>query len=154
MDRATIEAFLGGQHLLVLGINRGAREPFLAPVWFEYTGGRFLIWSDVPTAKTRLIDRNAAVTLSIHGETRPYQAVLVRGRAAVSIGRDEALIRRLARRYLGADAGDAYADAAISGDSARSQGTIEVTPTAWRAWDYGEDGNADRVAWIADGALR
>lgn len=146
MDRAAIESFLSEPRLLVLTLNRGDDEPFVAPVWHEYRDGRFYIWTNQPTAKTRLAQRNPAATLLVQTEAAPYKAVLVRGTAEVVPFRDRDLVRRLAVRYLGETKGTAYADAALAGASDDRQGTLIITPTAWRAWDYAES-NADATPW-------
>lgn len=153
MDRAAIESLLREPRLLTLTANRAGREPFVAPVWFEYTSGRIAIWTNSPTAKTRLVQRDPAVTLLVQTESNPYKAVLIRGQATVRMGEDHALIRRLAVHYLGEDEGTVYADDAIARQRPGQQATLLVTPTAWRAWDYAE-GSDDAVPWTEAAALR
>lgn len=153
MNRSAIEAFLHEPRLLTLTANRAGREPFVAPLWFEYADGRIVIWTNRSSAKVRLLQRDPAVTLLVQTESSPYKAVLIRGRSEVRSGEDHALIRRLAVHYLGEAEGSVYADNAIAGQRPGQQATILVTPTAWRAWDYAE-GEGDTMPWTEDAALR
>lgn len=155
MDRAAIESFLAEPRILVLTANRGDREPLAAPVWYEYRDRRFLIWTGLRSGKVAVLRRNPAVTLLVQSETPPYKAVLVRGTVQIQPRRDRELVRRLATRYLGEREGTAYAENAFAGSTDAEQGTLVVTPAAWRAWDYGEEGGeGDSTPWTPDAALR
>jgi PPOX class probable F420-dependent enzyme len=155
MNRAAIEAMLAEPRILVLTANRGGREPLVAPVWYEYRDGRFLIWTGAGSPKVAVLRRDPAVTLLVQHEAPPYKAVLVRGTVQLQPGRDRDLVRRLATRYLGEREGAAYADNAFAGSTDEEHATLVVTPTAWRAWDYGESGGeGDHVPWTPDASLR
>lgn len=151
MDRAAAEAFLAEPRILVFTASRGGREPLVAPVWYEYGDGVIRIWTGAESAKAKAARRHPAVTACIQTETAPYKVVLVRGTATVQVGRDEALMQRIAIRYLGEAAGNTYVDNAFAGGPAENDAILAITPTAWRAWDYAEGGEGP---WVADGEFR
>jgi len=153
MDRTAIEALLVEPRIMILTANRRGAEPFVAPVWYEFRDGQILIVADAESAKIRLIRRDPAVTLCVQRETLPYKAVVIRGTAAIRIGANRSLIHRIAGRYMSAAEAEDY----VRGYAARpgeSQASIVVTPSVWRAWDYGEPSGTDRVPWIPDADLR
>ena len=152
MDRPAMEALLAERRVMLFCANRGGKEPFVTPVWYEYCDGRIFITTGLDNAKVRLVQRNPAVTLCVQREDWPYRAVLIRGRAEVHPGRDAALLRRLSHRYLGRDAGDAYADFNLVNTTESDGATLVVTPSAWRAWDYAGDWH-DAGTWTADAGL-
>ena len=153
MNRAAIEAFLAEPRVMLLTANRNGKEPFVAPVWYEYRDGRVFIWVGAEEAKCRLVRRNPAVTLCVQTEAFPYKVVLIRGAAEVRPGFDEALVRRITVRYLGETFADTFIGFYTSG-SEDHMATMVVTPSTWRAWDYREGLSADTVSWTPDGELR
>ncbi|MGH2588759.1 MAG: pyridoxamine 5'-phosphate oxidase family protein [Dehalococcoidia bacterium] len=153
VDRAAIEAFLAEPRLLVLTANRNGKEPYAGPVWYEYRDGRFFITTGLNNAKTRLVQRNPAVTLCIQQEAWPYKAILVRGNALVRPDRDADLLRRISVRYLGRPAGNDYADFNLAETTEEDGATIVVTPSAWCAWDYADGWHPD-VIWVPDTEFR
>jgi PPOX class probable F420-dependent enzyme len=153
LDRAAIEALLAEPRLLVLTANRSGKEPYAGPVWYEYRDGRFFITTGLENAKTRLVQRNPAVTLCVQQEAWPYKAVLVRGTAEVRPGRDAERQRRISARYLGRPAGDTYTDFNLATTTEEGGATIVVTPSAWCAWDFADDWHPD-VIWVSDADLR
>ena len=153
MDRAAAEAFLAEPRILLLATDRGGKEPLLVAVWHEYRDGRFFIWSAAGDAKVTLARRNPAVTLCVQDERRPYKSVIVRGQAAVVLGLDRDLARRLGARYLSAKESGPFLSW-IDSEPDASGVTIVVTPTAWRAADYAEGRQADHAPWVADADFR
>lgn len=79
-------------------------SPQSSPVWCEYDGTHILI----NTAKGRVKDRNMRadprVALSATDPDNPYRALMIRGKVAeITEEGAEALIDRLAKKYLGVD---------------------------------------------------
>lgn len=151
MNRAQIAELLAEPHIMLLTLNRGGKEPLVAPIWYSYEHGQIRMWIDANSAKVPLLRRNPAVTLCVQQEERPYKAVLIRGVAELRPGADWELSRRIAVRYLGEAGGDAYVTQARERPGA-SPTMLNIKPTAWRAWDYATEG--DTQAWIADADLR
>jgi len=151
MNRAQIADLLAEPHIMLLTLNRGGKAPLVAPIWYIHEDGQIRMWIDAQSAKVPLLRRNPAVTLCVQREERPYKAVLIRGVAELRPGVDWELSRRIAVRYLGEADGDAYVAQARERPGA-NPATLQITPTAWRAWDYATEG--DTQPWVADADLR
>ncbi|MFQ5691681.1 MAG: PPOX class F420-dependent oxidoreductase [Nitrospinota bacterium] len=79
-------------------------SPHLTPVWIDYDGTHILVNSAYGRQKDRNIRRDPRVAVSILDPADDFRYLEVRGRV-VEITEDGAVehIRRLAKRYLGAD---------------------------------------------------
>jgi len=83
--------------------------PHVAPVWYRYEDGEFLVLTDRGSQKHRNIERDARVELCIDDKTPPYHTVIVRGTATiVEPPPDEAFRLALAVHYLGEERGERY----------------------------------------------
>ncbi|HZQ36512.1 MAG TPA: hypothetical protein VFD32_11300, partial [Dehalococcoidia bacterium] len=82
----------------------------------------------------------------------PYKAVLIRGVAELHPGADWELARRIAARYLGEADGAAYVSRARERPG-WNPATLQIVPTAWRAWDYATE-VGDIQPWVRDADLR
>jgi PPOX class probable F420-dependent enzyme len=82
--------------------------PHIAPVWYRYQGGDFLVLTDRGSQKHRNVERDPRIVLCIDDDRPPYHTVLVRGRAHIepTLGPEWRLA--LAVHYLGEDAGHRY----------------------------------------------
>lgn len=120
--------------LAVLGLHRPDGTIMLSPVWHEWRDGGFSFWvsPDAP-GKIRLIERDPRVTAVVAEDADPNRAIEVRGIATVSREGFREVIRRTARRYVGEDAADAFAE------SMPADGyVIRLEPGDVRAWDYAD----------------
>jgi PPOX class probable F420-dependent enzyme len=118
--------------LAVLATYRHDGTVLLSPVWHEWRDGGFNVVTrsrDVKAAHLRR-DRRASIVVCEHSP--PYRGVELRCRAQlVTAGVDDA-VRRIASRYLGRDAGAAYAEAAAD------DLLIRLEPGELRAWDFAD----------------
>ena len=85
--------------------------------------------------KTRHIERDARVSISVAEDTSPYRGIEVRGRATVGKEGTEEVTRRIAIRYLGPEQGARYADLMSQADLA----LIRIEPGVLRVWDFADD---------------
>jgi PPOX class probable F420-dependent enzyme len=119
--------------LAVLAMHRADGTILLTPLWHEWRDGGLNFWvsPDAP-GKVRLIERDPRVTAVVAEDAAPNRAIEVRGVAAVSHGPEfRELIRRTARRYIGPDGADAFAD-----EMPAEGYVIRLEPLEVRAWDY------------------
>ncbi len=128
--------FLAQVHVGVLSLNEDGRGPLTAPVWYDYElGGELWFLTGRDSKKGRLLREGTRIGLCAQTETAPYKYVSVEGPVtsiqAASTDRDT---RSMARRYLGAEAGDAYADRA-AGDDGESI-LVRMLPERWLTVDY------------------
>jgi len=112
-DQARDE-LLGEVRVGVLGIDRDNKGPLLAPVWYRYSSERgFEICMADSSAKAHRLRAAGKATLCIQDEVRPYRYVSAEGPAQMQLmtnGERDEILRDIAIRYLGADAGNTYAD--------------------------------------------
>lgn len=79
-------------------------EPQVSPVWIDLEGDVVVFNTALGRQKSRNLDRDPRVALSVHDQANPYRYIQVRGTVVekVTDGAD-AHIDALAKRYLGVD---------------------------------------------------
>jgi hypothetical protein len=88
-------------HLATVGAD-GA--PQVTPVWIDYDGTHIRFNTARGRVKTRNLERNPRVALSVQDPDNPYRYVQVRGRVAEMTEKGaDAHIDALTRKYLGQD---------------------------------------------------
>ena len=127
------ERFLADLHVGVLAIERAGRAPLAVPIWYDYEpGGELSIWTSEGTLKDKLIRAAGRFSFTVQDEAPPYKYVSVEG-DVTSVGpADEPEARKIAIRYLGEKAGNAFADANPSPSSI----VIRMRPQKWLSVDY------------------
>jgi PPOX class probable F420-dependent enzyme len=127
------EAFLAGLHVGVLTVAVGeGRGPLATPVWYSYQpGGVISLNTGGTSSKARAIAAAGRFSLCAQDEAAPYKYVTVEGPAVIEPA-DLAERTTIARRYLGAEAGDAWIAANPDADDV----TIRMTPEHWQSADF------------------
>ena len=106
-------------------------SPHTVPVWYQYTGGHFSVFTPSRSVKVRNLRRDPRLTISIASEDEPYRYVMADGVAELS---DVGALEQgevIASRYRG-DAGLAYVqsvDVTYGGVT-----IVSLRPTRVRAW--------------------
>lgn len=79
-------------------------NPQVTPVWVDFDGTNVLFNTAEGRQKTRSLDRNGKVALSVTDSQNPYRYIQVRG-TVVERTRDgaDAHIDKLAKKYMGVD---------------------------------------------------
>lgn len=142
MTRQEREQFLAELHVGIISIAEDGRGPLTVPVWYAYQpGGELRVLTASASRKGRLLERARRFSLCAQTETPPYRYVSVEGPvvafAAADVERD---LRPLARRYLGAEAGDAYI--AATREQHADDMLIRMRPERWLTADFGKAGSA------------
>ena len=134
MSVAERQLFLSQLHVGVLALNQPGRGPLTVPVWYDYRPGEALWFiTDRDSRKGRLLDIGTQISLCVQNEAPPYQYVSVEGPVtALTPSLVDADLRPMARRYLGAVQGDAYAAGAKDGDSV----VVRMRCARWLSVDY------------------
>lgn len=132
-----IDEFLSRPNVAVIATMDPDGQPHAVPIWYEWTSGEIVVHTGLRSRKYRNLRRNPRVTLCIDEKTPPYRAVVLYGRAEITVGTDDERTRRLAVAYLGTQSGSAYAD------SLRGQRMVivRVKPERIISWDYGKGDN-------------
>jgi len=119
--------------LAVLATYRRDGTVLLSPVWHEWRDGGFDVVTrgrDVKAAHLRR-DPRASIVLCEH--CLPYRGIEVRCRARLLTAGVGDAVKRIASRYLGREAGAAYA----------ARGTddllVRLEPGELRAWDFTDE---------------
>lgn len=129
------EKFLADVHVGVIAVERPDRAPLAVPIWYGYQpGGEVLLWTESDSLKHRLIRDAGRFAITVQDEKPPYRYVTAEG-DVTSIGpAEDADVRELAVRYLGAEAGDTFTDENLTPTSI----AIRMRPVRWLSMDYAE----------------
>jgi len=104
------QVFLAETRVAVLSIPRPDKAPMSSPVWFAYeVGGDIEFIIAETTWKRRLLQLGTPVTITTHDDRWPYRWVSADCVVADIRPREHVDVLRIAQRYLGLTAGEAYA---------------------------------------------
>lgn len=136
MTKEEREAFVAEARVGVLAVSgTDGAPPSLTPIWYTYQpGGDVVMETSGASPKTALLRATGTASLCVQTETPPYKYVVVEGPVSITDALDEAWRRGLARRYLGDELGDMYADA--TKEQAAGAVTIRLTPARWHTTDF------------------
>jgi PPOX class probable F420-dependent enzyme len=129
---------LTGQQLLaVLATYRADGTVLLSPVWHEWRDGAFQVVTRSDDIKVRHLRRDPRASIVLCENSPPYRGVEVRATAQLITGGVRDALKRIACRYLGVQAGAAYAEQ--GGDDL----IVRLEPGTLRAWDFADAFAAD-----------
>jgi PPOX class probable F420-dependent enzyme len=85
-------------------------RPHVAPVWFDLDGDELIFTTGAQSVKGRTLRRDGRVSICVDDERPPFAFVIVDGIATLSedLAELRAWATRIAARYMGAAAADAY----------------------------------------------
>ena len=116
--------------LAVLATYRQDGTVLLSPVWHEWRDGGFSVITSSRDVKVAHLRRDPRASIVVCEHVPPYRGIEVRGHGQfVTAGVGDA-VQRIASRYLGREAGAAYA--ARADDDL----IIRLEPGDLRAWDF------------------
>jgi PPOX class probable F420-dependent enzyme len=119
--------------LAVLATYRRDGSVLLSPVWHEWRDGGFQVVTRSRDGKAMHLRRDPRANIVVCEHAPPYRGVELRGNArVVTTGVDEATMR-IACRYLGREAGTAYAERAAD------DVLVRLEPGELRTWDFADD---------------
>ena len=105
----------------------------LSPVWHEWHDNGFNVMTGRRNVKAGHLRRDPRASIVVYDDGPPYRGLELRARASLSIPEDRSIVRRIATRYLGPEAGEQYAETA--GDDL----LIRLEPGELRGWDFADD---------------
>lgn len=118
---------LSAAHTAKLATVRSDGRTHVVPVWFDLDGDQIVFTTGHDTVKGRAIRRDPRVCLCVDDETPPFAYVMVEGTASISADMSQLAYwaRRIAARYMGEAAADAYGRRnAVEGEL-----VVRVTPS-------------------------
>jgi PPOX class probable F420-dependent enzyme len=116
----------------VLATYRANGDVLLSPVWHRWRDGAFEVVTGEGDVKARHLRRDSRASILVYEHEPPYRGFEVRGRAVLGRADRETVIE-IAVRYLGEEAGRAYA----AGGSDNL--LIRLEPGHARGWDFSDD---------------
>lgn len=131
-DDPVVRDLLEGPNLARLSyIGRDGR-PRVVPIWFAHDEGDIVMVTGPKAEKTRALEANGAVALSIDSSTPPYKVLLIDGDATLDhVEGMDPLYRGIVERYLG-PATDAY----LNSIRVKRQVRITVKVRSFRIFDF------------------
>jgi PPOX class probable F420-dependent enzyme len=106
----------------------------LSPVWHEWRDGGFNITIESGDVKHRHVRRDPRASIAIYDNDPPYRGLELRGTPRIVTDGAAETQRRIAIRYLGPDAGEAYASTPSG-----TEVTLRLEPGELRTWDFAGD---------------
>lgn len=125
--------FLALPIVAVLATYRRDGGVLLSPVWHQWRDGGFDVLCSPTDIKVRHLRRDPRASILVYGNDLPYCGVELRTTAQLSEIDRADYVRDMAVRYLGEEAGEAYA--AESGDSV----LVRLEPGDVRTWDFADE---------------
>jgi len=117
----------------VLATYRADGDVLLSPVWHEWRDGAFQVATGANDIKVRHLRRDSRVSIVVYEHEQPYRGIEVKGHARLLPEDAAAAVVRIAVRYLGTEAGTAYAAREVD------DMLIRIEPGDLRAWDFADD---------------
>jgi len=117
----------------VLATYRRDGDALLSPVWHEWRAGGFDVVTGHAGIKVQHLRRDPRASIVVYEHEPPYRGIEVRGEARLLTDGAKDATRRIASRYLGAEAGAAYAE------QTTDDTIIRLEPGRLRAWDFSDE---------------
>jgi PPOX class probable F420-dependent enzyme len=117
----------------VLATYRRDGTVLLSPVWHEWRDEGFNVVTGSRDVKARHLRRDPRVNIVVCDDRPPYRGLELRATARLSTMTDQSIVRRIASRYLGPEAGERYVE--TGGDDL----LIRLEQGELRAWDFADD---------------
>ena len=119
--------------LAVLATYRRDGTVLLSPVWHEWRHGGFQVVTGSGDVKAAHLRRDPRASIVVCEHSPPYRGLELRGRARLVTAGVADAVTRIASRYLGPEAGAAYAE------RGNDDLLIRLEPGDLRAWDFADE---------------
>lgn len=129
--------FLDEPVVAVLATTRPDGSVLLSPVWHEWRGGGFNVWTGANDVKARHLRREPRASILVAESAYPLRGVEVRGTARIVVEDAFETAVRIAARYLGPQEGPAYV-----GSVGGNEVTIRLEPGDLRVWDFADESDS------------
>jgi PPOX class probable F420-dependent enzyme len=117
----------------VLATYRRDGTVLLSPVWHEWRDDGFNVVTFPDDVKAGHLRRDPRASIVVYEDDPPNRGIEVRTIARLVPLDDRTIVRRIATRYLGAEAAERYLE--TGGDDL----LIRLEPGRLRAWDFADD---------------
>lgn len=135
MKKSAIEKLLREPNIAVVAVTAPDGAPHAVPTWYEYRAGQVVFHTSPNAFKYKCLAADPRITLVVDTRKAPYKCVILKGRVTMTIGKDDARVRRMAIAYLGKRNGTAYAKGVV-GDTLA---IVRFKPWHVVSWDYAQE---------------
>ena len=133
LEPADLGDLLDQPLVAVLATYRKDGEVLLSPVWHRWRDGGFDVATGSNDVKVRHLRSDGRASIIVYEQTPPYRGIELRARPALVKEGAHEVAREIAVRYLGSEAGQAYA-AGFTDDV-----VIRLEPGTLRVWDFADE---------------
>jgi PPOX class probable F420-dependent enzyme len=130
---AELGDFLALPLVAVLATYRRDGSVLLSPVWHQWREVGFDVLCSPEDIKVRHLRRDPRASILVYDNEPPYRGVELRTTAQLLDFDPADVVREMSIRYLGLEAGEAYA--AASADSV----LVRLEPGNVRTWDFADE---------------
>jgi PPOX class probable F420-dependent enzyme len=116
----------------VLATYRRDGTVLLSPVWHEWRDNGFNVVTGSRDVKAAHLRREPRASIVVCDDQPPYRGLELRATARLRMLEDGSIVRRIATRYLGAEAAERYVQ--TGGDDL----LVRLEPGDIRAWDFAD----------------
>ena len=116
----------------VLATYRRDGTVLLSPVWHEWRDNGFNVVTRTSDVKAGHLRRDPRASIVVYEHDPPNRGLELRAHARLSRLEDRSIVRRIATRYLGPEAGERYAE--TEGDDL----LVRLEPGDLRGWDFAD----------------
>lgn len=135
-DTDELERFVTAPRIATLAYTKRDNTPAMAPIWYRYENGRFVMLSSRRSAKAKALARAGQACLCIKDDTPPYRAVVIDGTVAVTDEPpDTELNPWLATHYFGRVGATEFLKQSAEEYGTAGLSRITVDPTRVRGFD-------------------
>ena len=113
LSQEDIEELLGRPLVSVVSTIRPDGTPHMTPVWHLVDGGDVVLTVDSSSVKARNVQGNPVAALCVVTDETPQRWLLVSGKAELSTGRREEIVRKISVHYMGEEEGIPYSEQAM-----------------------------------------
>lgn len=133
-----------------VAVVRADGSPLVTPIWFLHEDAAIYFTPRARSEWFACLRRDSRVALCIDEQPLPYRKVIVEGNAELvyDVGRDgewRDLYRRIAKRYVSADAAEAYVQNTI--DQPRGLYRVKLADATVKTWRMPLAGEAPEGIW-------
>jgi PPOX class probable F420-dependent enzyme len=133
LEPADLGDLLELPRVAVLATYRADGEVLLSPVWHRWRDGGFDVATGSGDIKVKHLRRDPRASILVYEDTPPYRGIELRAQPSLSLAGAAETARDIAVRYLGVEAGAAFAA------SGADDIVIRLEPGTLRVWDFTDD---------------
>jgi PPOX class probable F420-dependent enzyme len=130
MNYVQMERFLSQPLIGDLATLRSDGSPHVAPLWYEFRDGRFLMFTSSEFQRVRNLEVDARSAISIATHDEPYAYVVAEGQISISTDGLADVARSIVSRYKSGEDAESFLRRVISDRFV----VLEMTPERVITW--------------------